>query len=551
MAKPTILAVDDDRSVLNSVERDLRQKYGREYRIVKTDSGVSAMEFLREIKKRNEALALLVVDQRMPGMDGIQFLEQAIRIYPDTRRVLLTAYADTEAAIRAINQVNLDYFLMKPWDPPEEHLYPVLDSLIDDWQHQVRLPFEGIRVVGNMWNAGCHAVKDFLARNSIPYLWLDVETNPEAEKLLEITGTEKKDVPLLVFPDSSALVKPTLAELAQKTGLQTRAQNPFYDVVIVGAGPAGLSAAVLASSDGLSVLLVERQAPGGQAGNSPRIENFLGFPSGISGSELSRRAVIQARKFGTEILTTQQITAVTAEGNTRTVTFADGSQVNARIVLIATGAWFRTLDLPGIERWHGAGVYYGAAHTEAAYYKDKRVIVIGGANSAAQGMLFLTRYASKVTVLIRDDRPEWSHYLDVAIRSNEKIELICNTELAEIHGEQEIRSVVAKNNQTGETRDLPASAVFIFIGQRPQSEFVSDLVACNPSGYILTGLDLLRNGSRPKKWPLDRDPLLLETSVPGIFAAGDVRNGTKHGVAAAAGDGGAAVSMFWQYLSTI
>lgn len=551
MAKATILAVDDERSVLNSVERDLRQKYGREFRIAKADSGMQALEYLQEIKKRNEALALLVVDQRMPQMNGIQFLEQAIRIFPDTRRVLLTAYADTEAAIQAINKVNLDYFLMKPWDPPEEHLYPVLDSLIEDWQREVRLPYEGIRVVGNMWNPSCHEVKDFLARNSIPYLWMDLEHSQEARDLLESLDGTKNNIPILIFPDGSTLVKPRLDELAQKTGLLTRAQNPFYDVVIIGAGPAGLSAAVLASSDGLSVLLVERQAPGGQAGNSPKIENFLGFPSGISGGELARRAVVQARRFGTEILTTQQITKVESEGNTKTVTFADGSQVNTKIVLIATGAWFRTLNLPGIERWHGAGVYYGAAHTEAAYYQDQEVVVIGGANSAAQGMLFLTRYARKVTVLIRSPQPDWSQYLDDAIRSNEKIELLFNTGLKEISGDQEIRSVVVENRETGETQALPASAVFVFIGQKPQSDFVADLVTCTPQGHIMTGLDLLRNGSKPKKWPLERDPLMLETSVPGIFAAGDVRNGGKHGVAAAAGDGGAAVRMFWQYLSTI
>jgi thioredoxin reductase (NADPH) len=551
MAKATILAVDDERSVLNSVERDLRQKYGREFRIAKADSGQQALEFLHELKKRNEALALIVADQRMPQMDGVQFLEQAIQIYPETRRVLLTAYADTEAAISAINKVNLDYFLMKPWDPPEEHLYPVLDSLIEDWLRKVRLPFEGIRVIGNLWSPNSHEVKDFLARNSIPYMWLDILHNPEAHQLLKAAGANEQDIPVLVFPDGSTLTNPSLAELAQKTGLQTKAQNPFYDVVIIGAGPAGLSAAVLASSDGLKVLLVERQAPGGQAGNSPRIENFLGFPSGISGGELARRAVIQARRFGTEILTTQQITKVESEGNTKTVTFEDGSKVNAKIILIATGAWFRTLNLPGIERWHGAGVYYGAAHTEAAYYQDKNVIVVGGANSAAQGLLFLTRYAKKVTVLIRSADPDWSQYLDVAIRDNEKIEILFNTELAEINGDQEIESVEIKNNETGERKTLEANAVFVFIGQKPQSEFVHDVVACTPNGHILTGLDLAQNGYIDKDWPLQRPPLLLETSVPGIFAAGDVRNGTKHGVAAAAGDGGAAVSMFWQYLSTI
>ena len=542
MARAAIVAVDDDRMVLNSVERDLRQKYGRDYRIVKANSGAAALEATRQLHQRGDTVALFVADQRMPEMTGVQFLEQAATVYPEARKVLLTAYADTEAAISAINQVSLDYYLMKPWSPPEDNFYPVLDGLLEEWVTNVRLPFEGIRVVGAQWSPACHEIKDFLSRNSIPYLWQDIERDEAARQLLEsVSQSGEPALPVLFFPDGSVLVQPTARQVAEQTGLSVRAERPFYDVVIVGGGPAGLSAAVMASADGLKVLLIERSAPGGQAGNSPKIENFLGFPSGISGSDLTRRAVTQARRFGTEILTTQGVTAVRNDPNTKVVTLADGSEVSAKIVLIATGAWFRTLDLPDIARWNGAGVYYGAAHTEAANYQGRPVIVVGAANSAAQGILFLSRYASKVTVLIRRDEPGWSHYLDVAIRAAANVELAFHTELTAVHGDEQIREVVTCNNESGEEQTRPAAAVFVFIGQKPQSDFVADLVECSPSGHILTGLDLVRNGKQPKHWPLTRDPLLLETSVPGVFAAGDVRNGTKHGVAAATGDGNAAV----------
>ena len=551
MAKAAIMAVDDDRSVLNSVERDLRRKYGRDYRILKAESGGQALEVLQQLKGRSDTVALFVVDQRMPQLSGVEFLAQAGQIFPQARKVLLTAYADTEAAINAINKVGLDYYLMKPWDPPEEHFYPVLDELLDEWKTNVRLPFEGIRVVGARWSPASHEVKDFLARHSIPYQWLDVERDSEAARLLEASAADAAKLPVLFFTDGSHLVQPSLSEVADRAGLRIRAENPFYDVIIIGGGPAGLSAAVYASADGLKVLLIERQTPGGQAGNSPKIENYLGFPSGISGSDLTRRAVTQAKRFGAEILTTQEVRQVSSEGNTKIVTLADGSRLSAKIVLIATGAWFRTLELPGVEKWNGAGVYYGAAHTEAANFQDQDVIVIGAANSAAQGILFLARYARSVTVLIRAEAPSWSRYLDVDIRANEKIHLLFHSELVEIHGQEKISQVTVRNKQSGERQELPAAGVFVFIGQRPQSDFVTGLVLCTESGHIRTGLDLMREGKRPPGWPLERDPLLLETSVPGIFAAGDVRNGTRHGVSAATGDGNAAVSMFWQYLSTI
>lgn len=551
MGKISILAVDDDRPVLNAVERDLRQRFGRDYRILKAESGPQALELAHQLKARSETIALFVVDQRMPHMNGVQFLDEARKIYPQARKVLLTAYADTEAAIQAINKVGIDFYLMKPWDPPQEHLYPVLESLLEEWAASARLPFEGVRVVGSQWSSTCHAVKDFLARNAIPYQWLDIERDAEAQQLLASVDHGGLHFPVLFFPDGAVLIEPNLSQVAQKTGLRIHAENPFYDVIVIGGGPSGLSAAVYASFDGLKVLLIERQAPGGQAGNSPKIENFLGFPSGISGSELTRRAVTQARRFGTEILTTHSVRGVRSEGNTKIVTLDDGSEITSKIVLIATGAWFRTLDLPGIEHWNGAGVYYGAAHTEAANYKDQDIIVIGAGNAAAQGLLFLAKYARKVTVLIRSEQADWSQFLERSIRTYDNVELLFNTELTEIQGDEKLRSVVVTDKQTGASQTLPAAAVFVFIGQKPQSDFVADLVMRTPGGHILTGLDLVKDGKRPPNWPLNRDPLMLETSVPGIFAAGDVRNGTKHGVAAAVGDGDAAVSLFWQYLSTI
>lgn len=550
MARAAILAVDDDPVVLNAVERDLRQKYGREHRILKANSGAEALEILRELLERGDPVALLVADQRMPSMTGVEFLEEAAELLPDVRKVLLTAYADTDAAIYAINRAGVDYYLLKPWDPPNEHLYPVLDGLLEEWSANIERPFDGIRVIGAMWSPASHEVKDFLARSSIPYRWLDVDTDPAARATVEELVPGGATLPVLLMPEGEPLINPSTEEIAERVGLQTRPEAPLYDVVIIGGGPAGLSAAVYASADGLKVLLIERQAPGGQAGNSPKIENFLGFPSGISGGDLTRRAVTQARRFGTEILTTQAVASIRVDGELKVLTLTNDSEIAARIVLVATGAWFRQLELPGVERWNGAGVYYGAAHTEAANYRDCDVVVVGAANSAAQGMLFLARYAKSVTVLIRGDEPTWSRYLDVAIRADPKIKLRTGHVLTEIRGDRDIESVVVRDVAAGEDVELPAAAVFVFIGQQPQSDFLGDLVMRSEEGQILTGLDLVRDGHRPPGWELPRDPLLLETSVPGIFAAGDVRNGSKHGVAAATGDGNTAVSSFWQYLAT-
>jgi thioredoxin reductase (NADPH) len=552
VAKPTILAVDEDAAVREVVDGDLRKRYGLEYRIVHTHSAKDALEILLEMRRRSEPVALLIADQRMPEMSGVAFLQEAIKLHPQARKVLLTAYADIHSAVDAINKVGIDHYLTKPWDPPEEFLYPVTDDLLEAWRTSVELPFEGIRVVGTMWSPECHEIKDFLARNALPYRWLDIERDDEGQALMASAAVDADMVPILFLPDGGVLVKPKPEEVAERTGLQTRAEQPFYDVIVIGSGPAGLSASVYASADGLRVLLVERHAPGGQAGNSPKIENFLGFPSGISGSDLTRRAVAQAKRFGTEILTTQEVLNVRVEGDVKVVTLDDGSEVSARMLLIATGAWFRTLDLPSAKRWTSAGLYYGAAHTEAAQCGDHDVVVIGAGNAAAQGMLHIASFARSVKVLIRGSEPTWSHYLDVAIRAHAKIQLLFGTELADIRGtDKHIREITIRSRDGGEERDLPCDAIFVFIGQYPQTQFLGDLVERTESGHILTGLDLVHGGKRPHGWPLQRDPLLLETSVPGIFAAGDCRNGTKHGVAAATGDGNVAVSSFWQYLSTV
>lgn len=552
MAKPVILALDDDRAVLNAVERDLRQKYGRDYRIVKADSGATALEALKQLQQRAESVALFVVDQRMPQMTGVQFLQQARPLFPEAKKVLLTAYADTEAAIQSINQVGLDYYLLKPWDPPADNLYPVLDDLLEDWKANVRLPFEGIRVAGALWSPQSHEVKDFLARHQIPYQWLDVDEDANARALAEAQCQSALRLPVVFFPDETVLVEPAIRALAEKTGFQTQARLPFYDIVIIGAGPAGLAAAVYGASEGSRCLVIERQAPGGQAGNSPKIENYLGFPTGLSGMDLARRATTQAKRFGAEIISTEEATAIRVQDPYRIVVLSDGTEVSCHAVLLATGAAFNRLKAPGTVELTGAGVYYGAAYTEALYYQDREVVVVGGANSAGQGAMFLSRFASKVTMLIRGPVQHSSRYLVDALANNEKVVRLFNTEIVEVHGQPgKLEGVVVRNSVTGEPATLPAAAAFVFIGARPQSEIVADLVLRDPKGFVLTGPDLLRDGKRPAGWPLDRDPLMLETSVPGIFAAGDVRVGSNHRVASATGDGGIAIAAIQEYLKTI
>ena len=550
MPKPVIFAVDDDRAVLNSIERDLRARYGQEYRILPINEGQVALEYLKKLEQRNETVALFLVDQRMPAMSGTEFLIDAIQIYPQAKRVLLTAYADSQAAIDSINEVGLNYYLMKPWHPPEERLYPILDELLEDWKAHVRLPYEGIRIAGTLWSLASHEVKDFLTRHQIPYQWLDIEKDPNARKLVENVSSEPK-LPVIFFPDGNVLVSPDLKVLAEKVGLQTRAGLPFYDLVVIGSGPAGLAAAVYAGSEGLKCLVIEKAAPGGQAGSSPKIENYLGFPTGISGDDLARRAVSQAKRFGVEILSAQEAKQVFVKDAYRIVKLSDGMEVSCHAVLIATGASFHTLKMPGADALTGAGIYYGAAYTEAINYKDQNVFVVGGANSAAQGALYLSRFASKVTVLVRGHQPTASKYLVDALYSNEKIEILSDTDLLEVRGTNTLEQIIIKNTRSGEVQTCDASALFVFIGVQPQSKIVSDLVICSDKGYIYTGTDLQRDKKPPPGWTLERDPFLLETSIPGIFAAGDVRYGTNHRVASAVGEGAIAYALIKEYLKTL
>jgi thioredoxin reductase (NADPH) len=551
MPKPVIFTIDDDVSVLNSVERDLRAQYGQDYRILPIDSGKAALDYLKRLQQRNETVALFLVDQRMPEMSGVEFLEEAIRAYPQAKRVLLTAYADTQAAIDSINEVGLDYYLMKPWHPPEERLYPILNELLEDWKIRVRLPYEGIRVAGTLWSLSSHQVKDFLTRHQIPYQWLDIEKDSDARQRVEAVSPEKTRLPVVFFPDGKTLVQPDLKELAEKVGLQTRAALPFYDIVVVGSGPAGLASAVYAGSEGYRCLVIERSAPGGQAGSSPKIENYLGFPTGISGDDLTRRAVSQAKRFGVEILSAQEAKQVFVKDAYRIVRLSDETEVSCHALLVATGASFHTLKMPGAAELTGAGIYYGAAYTEAMNYKDKDVFVVGGANSAAQGAIYLSQFARKVRVLIRGHQPTASKYLVDALEQNPKIELLCNTDLVEVNGKNTLEGVTVRNTATDTAQSFDASAMFVFIGVRPQSQLLADLVKRSDKGYIYTGADLIVDKQPPQGWTLERDPFLLETSVPGIFAAGDVRFGTNHRVASAVGEGAIAFALMKEYLKTL
>ncbi|MFI5272377.1 MAG: FAD-dependent oxidoreductase [Ktedonobacterales bacterium] len=551
MAKPAILVVDDDAQVLRALERDLRRKYGSTYRIVRSVSAGAALDALRQLKLRNEPVALLLSDQRMPHVTGIEFLEQAMTIFPDAKRVLLTAYADTDAAIRAINTVKIDYYLMKPWEPPEEQLYPIVDDLLDDWQASYRPEFDGIRVIGHRWSAEGHQIKDFLARNQVPYRWMDVEAEAEVLRLIELAGADLEHLPLVLFPDGTTLVKPTIAELATRVGFQMRAALPFYDLIIVGAGPAGLAAAVYGASEGLRTILIEREAPGGQAGTSSRIENYLGFPQGISGAGLARRAVTQARRFGVEVLAPQEATGVHVEGPYRIVTLADGSSLNCHALLIATGVSYRKLDIPGITKLTGTGVYYGAAMVEAMACRGEEVYMVGGANSAGQAAIYFARYASKVVLLVRGDSlaSGMSRYLIDQIATTSNIEVRSNTRMIEAHGETSLQVLTLADVRTGTTERVNATSLFIFIGAEPRTDWLAGVVEHDANGFIIAGHDLVRNGRRTRSF--EHDPYLLETSVPGIFVAGDVRSGSVKRVASSVGEGSIAVQFVHRYLATL
>jgi thioredoxin reductase (NADPH) len=549
MIKPVILAVDDEADVLHALERDLRRKYGERYQVMGADSEKSAIEIVRQLKLRADVVALFLVDQRMPGMTGVQFLAQVIKDFPQAKRVLLAAYADTEAAISAINEVKIDHYLMKPWEPPEERLYPVLDDLLEDWFADYRPRFEGIRVIGQKWSPQAHRVKYFLARHQIPYQWLDFETEAEARALVEHAG-QAGQLPLVLFPDGSHFFNPTLRQIGEKLGLKTRPQMPHYDLVIIGAGPAGLAAAVYGASEGLKTVTIERVAPGGQAGCSSRIENYLGFPAGLSGGDLARRAVAQARRFGAEILTPQHVTKIRLNGQYRVITLSDDSEINCQSLIIATGVSYRQLEIPGLNHLTGAGVYYGSAMSEEMYCRDQDVCIVGAGNSAGQAAMYLSRFARCVRLLVRGDSlaKSMSQYLIDEIARTPNIVVQLQTRVIEAHGEHHLESLTIVNDQTAQTATISTVALFIFIGAMPLTTCVADLIECDDRGYILSGADLTLNGRRPRNWPLERKPYLLETNVPGIFVAGDVRHGSIKRVASAVGEGSIAIELIHQYL---
>ena len=599
--RPVLLTVDDDPQVVQAIERDLRHQYGKRFRILKAESGQKALGLVKQLKLRNEIVALFLVDQRMPQISGVELLEQSIDIFPEAKRVLLTAYADTEAAIRSINKARIDYYLMKPWDPPEEHLYPILDDLLDDWCASFKPPYEGIRVIGFRWSPKSYEIKHFLARNGIPYQWIDIEADEGRRLISYVASTSKGEqsghlsttsisninpnqsenndynyaslirspslqplspmyssslkLPLVIFPDGSYIDEPSNSVLAEKIGLKTRAQMPFYDLVIVGAGPAGLAAAVYGSSEGLSTLLIERQAPGGQAAMSSNIENYLGFPSGLTGSNLARRAVAQAVRFGAEILSPQEVMGVRIEGPYRVVRLKDGTEISCHALLIACGVSYRKLgDIKGIDKLTGAGVYYGASMAEALSSRGEDVYMVGGANSAGQAAVHFSKYAKTVTLVVRGESltKGMSYYLVNQINRTSNINVLLNSKVMEVKGENRLQFVTIINTQTGEQNTLPCSILYIFIGAVPHTEVLAGLVERDANGFILTGQDLIQDGrKRPKGWYLDRPPFLLETNVPGIFAAGDVRHGSTKRVATGVGEGSLAVQLIHQYLKSV
>jgi len=553
MIRPVLLAVDDDAEVLNAVGRDLRARFGREYRVVKAGSGAEALQVTQELKRRGAPVALFIVDERMPEMKGTEFLVRALEMYPDARRVLLTAYADTESAVTAINQIRLDRYLTKPWEPPEELLYPHLEELLDAWSAQAGPLLEGIRVAGTALSSSTYAVKRFLSANHIPYQWCDIETDASMRALVEAVEPGLARLPVVFYPDGTTLVQPTPRELAEQSNLDIEPRQRFYDLVIVGGGPAGLAAAVYGASEGLTTLLVERDAPGGQAGTSSFIENYLGFPEGLTGAELARRAAAQARRFGAEILTAQEVVRVRRDDPYRVVELADGSELSCYAVVVASGMEVRRLDVPGLEKRVGAGVYYGSALSEAVLYKDKDVFVVGAANSAGQAAMFFARYARTVTILMRgpDLRRSMSQYLVDRINETANIIVRPHSVVVGIGGGERLESIDVRDTELGETRSVPASAMFIFIGSAPRTEMVADLVALDERGFILTGREVMRDGRRPRGWTPDRDPFLFETSVPGVFAVGDARRGSGKRVAAAVGEGSATVSAVHEYLRTV
>ena len=549
-ARPVLVAVDDEPSVARAVERDLRRRYGRDFRVLRAESGSDALDAVRQSKLRGASVALLLADQRMPGMSGVEFLEEAIGVAPEAKRVLLTAYADTQAAIDAINRVSLDHYLLKPWDPPEEQLYPIVDDLLDAWRAEAPAASDRIQIVGHRWSRESHDARDLLARNQVPYRWLDVERDDEGRRLLAAADGDAS-LPLVLLPDGTVLQSPTTEQLADSAGIRRRAELRFYDLVIVGGGPAGLAAAVYGASEGLQTALVEREAPGGQAGQSSRIENYLGFPVGLSGGDLARRATTQAQRFGAELLTVQEVTEIEEKGPAKIVRLAGGDELGASAVIISTGVDYRRLDAPGVDQLTGRGVYYGGSRTEGVSCRDERVVVVGGANSAGQAAIYFSGYAQHVTILCRggDLGKSMSRYLIDTIDATDNIDVRLYGEVAEAHGDENLERITIRDTRNGELDEMDLAAMFVFIGARPQTDWLPTAVARDGRGFVLAGSELLIEDVRPR-WRLDRSPYLLETSLPGVFVAGDVRSQSMKRVASAVGEGSMAVSFVHEYLAT-
>lgn len=551
MKQPIIIAVDDDAQVLRALTRDLRSQYRKEYKIMSTDSAQEALDALKDLKQKNESVAMFVSDQRMPEMLGVDYLTEAKKIFPHAKRVLLTAYSDTDAAIKAINDVQLDYYLMKPWDPPEEKMYPVLTDLLEDWQMNNIPEFDGIRVVGYQFSPKSHEIKDFLSGNLHPYQWLDIETSERGQELMKINTLEAKDAPFVFFEDGSFLTQPELRSISEKLGLSLQSTHELYDVVIIGAGPAGLSAAVYGGSEGLKTLLIEKRAPGGQAGTSSRIENYLGFPSGLSGAELSRRAITQATRFGVDFLSPEEVVGIEIKDNYKILTLGNGNTINTKSIVITTGVNYRKLETDGVGDFTGAGVYYGAATTEANACRDREVYVVGGGNSAGQGAMYLSQFAKNVYILIRkpDLTETMSHYLIDQIEGTPNIHLVSCSEIVKAKGDGHLQELDIQDLNNSSIRTVQADALFIFIGAKPYTEWIQTDMLKDKRGFIETGRALVGYSNYRKIWKKQREPYTLETCVPGVFAAGDVRASAMNRVASAVGEGAMAISFVHKYLA--
>lgn len=550
MKLPYIILVDDDAQVLGAIQRDMRNKYREEYRVVATESANEALELIKELKLKNEAVALFISDQRMPEMEGVEFLEKAREIFPEAKQVLLTAYSDINAAITAINKVKLDYYLMKPWSPPEEKLYPVVSDLLEEWHAHYRPDHEGIRIIGFQWSPKSHKLKEFLSGNLVPFLWMDAESNADAEKYIASSGISKSDLPLVVLKDGAFLTDPSLPALASRVGLRQKPEEKMYDVIIIGAGPAGLAASVYGSCEGLKTLLIEKSNPGGQASSSSRIENYLGFPAGLSGGELTRRAIAQTLRFGTEILTPQEVKKISSQDGYKKIELADGTIVHSKTVVISTGVAYMKLDIPGIERFTGSGIYYGSAAIEAHACRGENIYIVGGGNSACQAAMYLCNFAKEVHILIRKDalKQTAANYLVENISKVPNIIVHGNTEVSAVQGENVLEKVTLKNSTTGEETTVPAKALFIYIGAKPGTTWLDDTLEKDEKGFIITGRELMKEKSFNTFWKLEREPYLTEASIPGIFAAGDVRHDALAGISSAVGEGVLALRFVRKYL---